>query len=195
MDVIGAKDVILLDSNWVVVKQEPVAGTTNMDTDTVVKLQVGNEDDKKVLDLIPAKSPFALEMRKKREKAAGSAEKKPSAANSPTTDESKEPEPSPTSEPNPSPAVACANRKGNPGEIFVWNSYGDDQPPDAMRLGAGFVWNFRDKKCITSTEFALSTVPQLRGFLHRGGQGERKPRLPGRYTSGPASQEHRRPAR
>jgi cytoskeletal protein RodZ len=62
------------------------------------------------------------------------------------------------------PAAACATRKGNAGEIYVWNSYGSDQPPDAMRLGAGYVWNFGDATCITSTEFALTTNPGLPGF-------------------------------
>ena len=46
----------------------------------------------------------------------------------------------------------------------MWNSYGSDQPPDAMRLGAGYVWDFGDGKCITSTEFALTTNPGLPGF-------------------------------
>lgn len=82
------------------------------------------------------------------------------ATHAPTTAAPKpKPKPKPTD-----PAAACASRKGNPGEIYVWNSYGSDQPPDAMRLGAGYVWNFGDRTCITSTQFALTTNPGLPGF-------------------------------
>ena len=66
--------------------------------------------------------------------------------------------------------MQCANRKGNPGEIYVWNSYGSDQPPDAMRLGAGYVWDFGEKECITSTEFALRTNPGLSGLCTEVGK-------------------------
>jgi hypothetical protein len=74
------------------------------------------------------------------------------------------------------PAVACANRKGNPGEIYVWNSYGKDQPPDAIRLGAGFVWDFGAKKCITSTVFALKGNPGLPGYCTEVGKVADNPR-------------------
>ena len=33
-----------------------------------------------------------------------------------------------------------------------------------MRLGAGYVWDFGERTCITSTEFALTTNPGLPGF-------------------------------
>lgn len=85
----------------------------------------------------------------------------------PTEEVSKKPTAKPSktkaSEPLP-PAVKCQRRKGNPGEIVVWSSYGSDQPPDAMRLGAGYVWNFGDKKCTTPAQVALDTVPPLPGF-------------------------------
>jgi hypothetical protein len=34
----------------------------------------------------------------------------------------------------------------------------------ATRLGGGWVWNFGDKKCITTVEFALLGNPSLQGF-------------------------------
>lgn len=98
----------------------------------------------------------------------------PDASTSPNSTNSPRPTNSPTAKqtvnspaPKPKaidPAVACARREGNPGEIYVWNSYGSDQPPDAMRLGAGYVWDFGERTCITSTEFALTTNPGLPGF-------------------------------
>lgn len=60
-DVIGEKDSIWRDANWVVVEQDPSAGTREVDTDTKIKLSVGHEDDEEVLDRIPADSDFALE--------------------------------------------------------------------------------------------------------------------------------------
>lgn len=74
--------------------------------------------------------------------------------------------------------MACAHRKGNPGEIYVWNSYGSDQPPDAMRLGAGYVWDFGEKECITSTEFALRSNPRLPGFCTEVGKVSANPNYP-----------------
>jgi hypothetical protein len=61
VDVVGKEDSIWLDANWVVVEHSPAAGTKEVDTDTTIKFSVGNEDDRKVLDLIPADSPFARE--------------------------------------------------------------------------------------------------------------------------------------
>jgi hypothetical protein len=69
-DVIGEKDSIWLDANWVVVEQDPPAGSPEVDTDTEVKLSVGNEDEGEVLDLIPPDSAFALEHAESEERAA-----------------------------------------------------------------------------------------------------------------------------
>jgi hypothetical protein len=62
VDVIGEEDAIFRDANWVVVKQEPAAGTKNVDTGTTIRLEVGNEDDSEVLKMIPEDSDFAREM-------------------------------------------------------------------------------------------------------------------------------------
>lgn len=61
-DVIGQEDSILRDANWVIVAQDPAPGTAQVDTDSKIKLSVGNEDDKSVLDRIPDTSPFAQEV-------------------------------------------------------------------------------------------------------------------------------------
>lgn len=69
------------------------------------------------------------------------------------------------------PQAKCVRRSGNPGEIYVWSSYGNDQPPDAMRLGAGYVWDFGEKECVTTTEFALRTVPvSMSGYCSQVGK-------------------------
>lgn len=190
-DVIGEEEEILWDSNWVVVKQTPAAGTKEMDTDTTVKLEVGNEDDKKVLSLIPSTSPFAREMAKKTaEKKAEAVEKaKADEADREAAEKKAEAEKKPKASASPSPtinpgAVACARRRGNPGEIYAWNSYGNDQPPDVTRLGEGFVWDFGDKKCITSTEFALKIVADLPGYCTEVAK----------VTSNPGYNEDARPA-
>jgi hypothetical protein len=70
IDVIGEEDSIWRDANWVVVEQDPPAGTRDVDTDTKIKLSVGNEDDEEVLTRIPADSPFALEQAKGEREAA-----------------------------------------------------------------------------------------------------------------------------
>ncbi len=78
VDVLGKEDTIFLDRNWVVVSQNPAAGTAKVDTGTKVELSVGNQDDKEVLDRIPSDSPFALEQSEKaaeREKDAAEKEK------------------------------------------------------------------------------------------------------------------------
>lgn len=72
-DVIGAKETIFRDRNWVVVSQDPAVGATEVDTGTKPKLSVGNQDDKSVLKRISADSPFAIEAAKK---AADQKEKK-----------------------------------------------------------------------------------------------------------------------
>lgn len=77
------------------------------------------------------------------------------------------------------PPVKCARKPGNPGEIYVWSSSGNDQPPDAMRLGAGYVWDFGDKECITTTEFALRSVPVgLIGYCSEVGRVSDNPGYP-----------------
>ncbi|WP_324274700.1 PASTA domain-containing protein [Blastococcus brunescens] len=73
IDVIGEEDSIWRDANWVVVEQDPPAGTRDVDTDTTIKLSVGNEDDEEVLTRIPADSPFALEQSEAEREAAESA--------------------------------------------------------------------------------------------------------------------------
>lgn len=166
-DVIGHEDTIFLDSHWVVVKQTPKAGTKGVSTDTKVKLEVGNQNDKKVLTLIPTGSPFAKEMSKKKAKTAKA---RTSAKKKANAEASKEPKPSTSAAPINEAAVACRTRKGNPGEIYEWNSYGTDQPPEAIRLGAGYTWDFGDKKCITSTQMALTTNPPLPGYCTEVGK-------------------------
>lgn len=173
VDVIGDENTIFLDSNWVVVKQDPAAGTKEVDTGTTIKLQVGNEDDDEVLEMIPADSDFAIEV---------NGEPEPEPSEEPEPEPSEEPEPTEsTDEPSASPseeippAAACVRRKGNSGEIYVWNSYGSDQPPDAMRLGAGFVWDFGEEECITSTEFALRGNPGIPGYCTEVGKVRANP--------------------
>lgn len=62
VDVIGEEDSIFRDANWVVVQQDPPAGTAEVDTGTTIELSVGNEDEEKeVLAAIPPDSPFARE--------------------------------------------------------------------------------------------------------------------------------------
>ncbi|WP_162246850.1 PASTA domain-containing protein [Phycicoccus sp. Root101] len=177
-DIIGAEDVILRDANWVVIKQDPAPGTVGVDTDATVALSVGREDDAQVLKLIPPQSAFAREMAHKRsdsesKKQVQGGEKTPTVQ-SPTTAG-----PSITSKStveNFTAAVQCARRGGNAGEIYVWNSYGSDQPPDAMRLGGGYVWDHGRSTCLTSTEFALSTVPRLTGYCTEVGRVSANPR-------------------
>lgn len=70
IDVIGEEDSIWRDANWVVVEQNPPAGTHDVDTDTKIELSVGNEDDEEVLTRIPADSPFALEQGEAEREAA-----------------------------------------------------------------------------------------------------------------------------
>jgi hypothetical protein len=75
------------------------------------------------------------------------------------------PSPTPKQTPKPTavePAVACQSRPAGD-EIFV-RYITTDEPPTAIRLGGGWVWNFGDKKCVTSVEFALASNPQLDGF-------------------------------
>lgn len=78
-DVVGDEDSIWRDANWVVVKQEPAAGTADVDKDQTITLLVGNEDDDEVLDMIPPDSEFAVEVAEDRaaeaeEEAADEAE-------------------------------------------------------------------------------------------------------------------------
>ncbi|GAB2732329.1 hypothetical protein [Nocardioides pakistanensis] len=82
-----------------------------------------------------------------------------------STTPSMEPSKAQQSKPSPLPApVRCQNRKSNQGEIFVRDTYGADEPPTAMRLGAGWVWDFGEEECITSIEFALRANPGLPGY-------------------------------
>ncbi len=137
---------------------------------------MGHEDDGKVLELIPADSPFAREMA--REAEGRVADKQAEAQQENRNDgyaETEEPAIEDERSDSPNRAAQCVRRKGNPGEIYVWNSYGTDQPPDAMRLGGGYVWDFGDKQCITTTEFALSTVPPLDGFCTEVGKVSANP--------------------
>lgn len=166
VDVIGEEDSIFLDANWVVVRQDPAAGTKEEDTGATIKLEVGNEDDSEVLEMIPADSPFALEMAPN-EEPEPTDEPSPTTEAAPDEDETAAPTETPETEED-ADITACVRRKGNPGEIFVWYSYG--KKPDATRLGAGFVWDFGDKKCITSTEFALNSNPGLRGYCTEVGK-------------------------
>jgi hypothetical protein len=69
-DVIGEEDSIWRDAHWVVVEQDPPAGTREVATDTKIRLSVGNEDDEDVLTRIPADSPFALEQAEAKREAA-----------------------------------------------------------------------------------------------------------------------------
>lgn len=176
VDVVGDEDTIMWDSNWVVVAQDPPAGATDVDKGETIRLEVGNEDDSEVLELIPADSPFAQEMAPDPEPEA---EAEPSASNSPTEEPSTPAPPSPSVSESLSAedmeAVACQRRKGNPGEIYVWNSYGNDQSPDAIRLGAGYVWDFGDRICITSTQFALDSNPGLPGYCTEVGKVANNP--------------------
>lgn len=68
VDVIGKKDTIWRDANWVVVEHNPAAGTKSVDKDKTIKFSVGNQDDRKVLDLIPSDSAFAREVASREEK-------------------------------------------------------------------------------------------------------------------------------
>jgi hypothetical protein len=162
-DVIGNEDAILWDASWVVVEQDPAPGTEEVDTDTTVELSVGHENDSEVLKMIPGDSPFARETT---DQDAEAGQRERAEAEEPATEEDKTGD---------TPAAKCASRTGNAGEIYVWNSYGSDQPPDAMRLGGGHVWDFGDKKCLTTTEFALSTVPKLKGFCTEVGKVSANP--------------------
>lgn len=75
-DVVGEKDMIWLDGNWVVVAQEPAAGTPDVDTGTTITLSVGNEDEvKEVLKLIPDDSAFAREVAAQRSEDAAEAKR------------------------------------------------------------------------------------------------------------------------
>jgi hypothetical protein len=84
------------------------------------------------------------------------------------------------------PAVKCQRRPPKRSEIFSRSMYGDDQPPDAMLRGAGWVWDFGEKECITSVEFALRANPNLPGFCtevgyvidNRGYPVDRRPAPP-----------------
>lgn len=59
VDGVGDDRAIMWDANWVVIKQEPPAGTKGVDTGETIKLTVANEDDDDLLDLIPKDSPVA----------------------------------------------------------------------------------------------------------------------------------------
>lgn len=67
-DIDGVEDNrdIIWDANWVVIEQEPAAGTKEVDTGEIIKLTVANEDDDELLDLIPEGSPVAEEFAAKR---------------------------------------------------------------------------------------------------------------------------------
>jgi hypothetical protein len=61
-DVMGEIDGVWRDANWIVVEQNPSAGTAEVDTGTTIELSVGNEDEaEEVLAAIPPDSPFARE--------------------------------------------------------------------------------------------------------------------------------------
>lgn len=62
-----------------------------------------------------------------------------------------------------SPAAACGMRPPATGEILV-RSVTTDDPPTVLRLGGGWVWNWGDKKCITSVQFAIDANPTMAGF-------------------------------
>lgn len=82
-DVIGEEDAIFRDANWIVVRQEPAAGSKDVDAGTTIKLFVGNQDDDEVLKMIPGDSAFAREVAKdkaaKADKAAKEAAEKEAA--------------------------------------------------------------------------------------------------------------------
>jgi hypothetical protein len=47
-----------------------------------------------------------------------------------------------------------------------------------MCLGAGCVWDWGDKQCITTTEFAFRTVALLAGYCTEVGKVADNPRYP-----------------
>jgi len=57
------------DHSWVVIRQSPAAGTTGVGLDSKIVLTVGKYSDHDILDLIPAESTIAQELRAKQEKA------------------------------------------------------------------------------------------------------------------------------
>ena len=101
---------------------------------------------------------------------------KPSAAASPTatkaaTSPPPSPRPSATKQPSGDPRIsACSARKPKGGEIYVRYITNGDDPPNSVRLGAGYVWNFRDQKCVNTTQFALLSDPGLPGYCTQVGK-------------------------
>ncbi len=65
---------IMWDANWVVIKQEPAAGTEDIDTGETIELTVVNEDDDELLDSIPSNSPVAQEFAEEAAEDAAEAE-------------------------------------------------------------------------------------------------------------------------
>ena len=60
------------------------------------------------------------------------------------------------------PAGACGMRPPATGEILVRMVTTDD-PTTVMRLGGGWVWDWGNKRCITSLRFAIQGNPTLPG--------------------------------
>ena len=106
---------------------------------------------------------------------------KPTAAASPTatkatTSPPPSPKPSATKKPSGDPRIAaCTSRKPKGSEIYVRYITNGDDPPNSVRLGAGYVWNFGEKKCVTSTQFALLTDPGLPGYCTQVGNVNENP--------------------
>ena len=80
-DVIGPGRGVMIDHNWVVLRQLPAAGMTMVKTNTEIKLGVGKVDDPEIRAQLPLDAPVILELTAAEKKAAAEqAEKAAKAA-------------------------------------------------------------------------------------------------------------------
>lgn len=89
-----------------------------------------------------------------------------------------------------SSAVACEMRPPATGEILV-RSVTTDDPTTVIRLGGGWVWNWGDKKCITSVQFAIDANPSMAGFCPGCARLDQRRLQRGRYPGTPIEEGHR----
>lgn len=111
----------------------------------------------------PIAASTASDTRPEPESSAPQTSTSPSPTSLPaTTTPAPTKKPSQPAKPLP-PAVACQSRPPASDEILV-RSVTTDEPPTVIRLGGGWVWDFGDKKCITSVQMAIMANPMLAGF-------------------------------
>ncbi len=148
-------------NTWAVLEQDPPAGSPAQPDDEV-QLGAGPLDKPQTKERLPKGSPALAQIAAEgEERKRGADQARPAeaqAARAPTPTR-----PLQVAEPKGNePAVECQNRPSGD-EIFV-RYLTTDEPPTAIRLGGGWVWDFGENECISTVEMALRSNPPLPGF-------------------------------